>query len=166
MAKGLWLPKKKEIIVPANIWKRIGAFVIDLLIIDFIISPFTKVLENIIPIADFRKLENYLSSNMQVSNAMIFVTFAIGIISLLYFAILEYKYKQTIGKMIFKIYIASEDKELRLSQCIIRSLFIIPVIPFVFFMIIDPLYLLFSKTDKRLLEKWSKTKTLQTIIIG
>src|SRR3989344_7730122 len=126
MAKGLWLPKKKEIIVPANIWKRIGAFVIDLLIIDFIISPFTKVLENIIPIADFRKLENYLSSNMQVSNAMIFVTFAIGIISLLYFAILEYKYKQTIGKMIFKIYIASEDKELRLSQCIIRSLFIIP----------------------------------------
>lgn len=156
----LKLPKKKVIIANASILRRILAFLIDLLIINFIIiRPFRNVLLKLIPQMPFNEAYSYLLSNQQMNTAVLFVTVMISILALLYFVILDYKLSQTAGMMILGLYI--EPKEIRFWQALVRNLFIIPIFPFFLLWILDPVYLLFNKEGQRFTERLSNTKVVQ-----
>lgn len=89
-----------------------------------------------------------------------FAMFLMGTIVFLYFTILEYYIGQTIGKKILGLYVSGNRT---IKSCMIRNLFAFPIFPFRIFWILDPLFIIIKK--ERLLERWSKTNTVQVIDI-
>lgn len=154
------LPKQMMIKAPAPVWKRLLAFFIDFIIIDFFIfASFKKIIRTLVPENSGFSAYSYLAANPEVSNVLIAVSISAGILAMLYFTILEWGLSQTVGKIIMKLYVESDLKQLKLWQCLVRSMFIIPVFPFVLLWIVDPVYLFWKNT--RFSEILSKTKTIQ-----
>ena len=166
--RGLNLPKQRTFTGPAMIWRRILAFVADIALINLVVLfPFKKVVRGAIPeFSSYTEAYNFLVNNPSYTKDLTILYLAISFIVLLYFVILEYKIQQTPGKMILRISIVSETKKMSFWQALLRSLFIIPLFPFVLLWVIDPLFMIFTKTNQRLSEILSKTKTTETYIIG
>ena len=104
---------------------------------------------------------NYFINNPSLNNAILWVSIALSALTLSYFTILEWKLGQTLGKMILKINVKSEHKTIKIWQAFVRNLFLIPVFPFIALWIIDPLFMLFTKNNQRLMEILSKSKVVQ-----
>ena len=165
--KGLNLPKERTFKGPALIWKRILAFLADLLVLNLVVFfPFKKILSKMIPdLKSYSEAYNFILANQSYSKVIVLVSVVMALFAILYFVLLQYKLKQTIGMMLFNISVISEIKKLSVLQCIIRSIFLIPIFPFFLLWIIDPLFMIFTKTNQRLSEVLSKTKTVETYII-
>ena len=161
--KRLNLPKEKTFIGPALIWKRIAAFFIDILAINLVVLfPFRALFQNIVP-KDYSFSEAYrlLGSSTNYTGYISSISFAMSMLIILYFFMLERKMSQTIGKMLMKIYVASGNKDLKAWQLLARNLVFLPVFPFVLLWIIDPLFMFFTKTNQRLTEILSKTRVVE-----
>src|SRR3989338_4139958 len=161
--KRLNLPKEKTFIGPALIWKRIAAFFIDMLILNLIVLfPFRALFKSIIP-QDYSFSEAYrlLGSSANFTGYISSISLVMSIMVILYFFMLERKMSQTIGKMLMKIYVASDNKDLKAWQLLARNLVFLPVFPFVLLWIIDPLFMFFTKTNQRLTEILSKTRVVE-----
>jgi uncharacterized RDD family membrane protein YckC len=151
----------KTLYAQASIMKRLLAFAVDLLIINIVILfPFDRVYEKLFPTGSFSKTFEFLSSNTNNLSITI-VTLTVSLITILYFVILEKKLKQTPGKMLFKLYIDGQGKDLRYWQLFIRSMFLIPLFPFVLLWFIDPIIMFFNKDNQRLSEILSRTKVVE-----
>ena len=145
----------------ASIIRRFIAFIIDLLLLNFvIIAPFGRVITKSVP-KDFTKIREYMIAQPEISSKLFYMLVVIAIIMLLYFALCEYKLGQTLGKIIMKLHVKSDTKTLLFWQCVVRSLFMIPIFPLFLLIFIDPLVMIFTKNNKRLSEILSKTKTIQ-----
>lgn len=165
--KKLNLPKEKTFTGPASVWKRLIAFAIDLMIINLIILfPFRRLFQKIIPKStSFTETYNYLNQNSGFSTAITFLTVVVALLSILYFYMLEKKLHQSVGKMIFNIYVVSDNKELKGWQLLVRNIFLIPIFPFVLLWILDPIFMFFTKTNQRLSEILSKTKVIENYVM-
>jgi uncharacterized RDD family membrane protein YckC len=163
MAFDLKLPKKRVVLGPALLWKRILAVVIDFILIDIvIIGPFRTI---ILTLAGYKKgmgLSMVLSDPSNVHSITILFAF-ISLFVLVYFTLTEYTLGKTVGKMVMKLRVVSVvSSELPgFWSCLLRSLFVIPIAPFNFLWIIDPVYMMFNKENQRLTEYLGKTKTIQ-----
>lgn len=156
--RGLNLPKERSFVGPANALKRVTAFLIDMLVIYFVIGfPLNSLLKKMVPEAI--SLKDYFKYLMDQTfpPAVLFAILSLEIITVLYFIILEYNLKQSLGKMIMKIYIVSDKKELKIWQLAVRSLFLLVDLIWV----IDMVYYAFNKEKRRLLEVLSKTRTVE-----
>lgn len=158
--------KGKSVIAQASILKRIFAFIIDLLTIDIIILfPFKSLFKRVIPeTSSVSKTIETLSSG-SYDTLISVVTLAASFIAIAYFVVLEKNLGQTIGKRLLNLYVVSQTKELKYWQTIIRSIFLIPLFPFVLLWVIDPLVMLFTKENQRLSEILSKTKVVEKYIL-
>ncbi|MBL7054203.1 RDD family protein [Candidatus Woesearchaeota archaeon] len=157
----LKVPKQKTFTGPALIWKRVLAFVIDMLIINFIILfPFRTLFQKMIPASLSIKETFELANSGELNSLVILISVFASILMMLYFIILEGRLKQSIGKILTNIYVVSEAKEFKFWQLLIRNLFLIPVFPFILLWIADPIFMLFTKGNKRLSEILSKTKVV------
>ena len=139
--------KLNKIVAPVRLWKRVTAFLIDYALIGLII---------VYPFKDFfTKSENY--SVLNSSKDIALATFIIVVLTLLYWTLLEYLLKQSVGKAFFNIYVRSKDKkELKLWQCVVRNLSKISLI----ILFLDSLQLLFKKDYQRYFEKISNTEVV------
>jgi len=133
---------------PASYWKRFVAYMIDVFIIYLII---------VIPFGDHLKKFDNTFTFLQADKSLFFISLIIVLLTLLYFVILEFKYKQTIGKMFFDIYVASEKGDLSLQQIILRNI----TKPFSIVFIIDVAYMLFKRNNQRLFEVFSNTLVVE-----
>jgi len=165
--RGLNLPKERTFAGPALVWKRLLAFLADLLIINLILFfPFKKIIQKSIPqFSSYSEVYSFLYSNQGYTKMLTTISLIMSIFAVLYFAWIEYKIQQTPGKMLFNISVVTETKNLAFWQCLVRSLFIIPIFPFFLLWIIDPIFLFFTKTNQRLSEIISRTKTVEEYII-
>lgn len=165
--KKLNLPKEKTFTGPASVWKRAFAFVVDLLVINLIILfPFRRLFQKIIPkSASFTETYNFLNQNSGFSAAISSLTIIVALLSILYFYFLEKRLHQSIGKMLFNIYVVSDNKEIKGWQLLVRNIFLIPVFPFILLWVLDPIFLFFTKTNQRLSEILSKTKVIENYAI-
>ena len=158
------MPKRNQNMIKykeqVSIWKRGFAFIIDMIIIQFIVSlNFNKFLEDSLgsdkSLIDLFNtgLENY--STLQPKLLLISIVTAIA--ALIYFTLMEFKLRQTLGKMIFKIRIISSNKKLEFYQVLLRnipkSLFFINYTIWIF--LIDIIY--YNFTRKRLFDKIAQT---------
>ena len=146
--------------IPALLWKRIAAFIVDILVLELtVLTPFRNVIERAIPI-------NHLSfsalNNIQVSGSLAVALLLMGLLSVLYFALCESILGQTVGKMLFHLRVAGIGNPPGFWQCFIRSMFLLPVFPFIMFWMVDPLYMFFTSSSQRLLERWSRTATVES----
>jgi len=156
--------KRKTIIMEAPVWKRVLAFLIDYIIINsLIIFPFNNLMEKILNTSDISKILSMISNNNINTSALIYISLFMSIMALLYFAILESKLNQTIGKIIMKIYIINtKNPKERISffQAIIRGLGVFLIFTLPIITLLDAAYVYFNKDKQRMLERVSKTKTI------
>src|SRR3989344_6913912 len=159
----LKLPKKKTFTGPALIWKRIAAFLIDMAIINlFVLFPFRKLFDSIVPKNySFSESYKFLSTSADFTGFISSVSFIMSIFIILYFYLVEKKMQQTIGKAIMKIYIVSDNIELKKWQLLVRNIVFIPLFPFILLWLADPLFMLFNKSNQRLSEILSRTRVVQ-----
>lgn len=147
----------KTFLGPAQIWKRIVAFLIDMLLINvFVIMSFSPyILKAINP------------NTYEINPGFGGLFLAIGLLILAYFSILEYLIAQTPGKILMNLYVISLDgKLLTMKQTILRSLFLVPIFPFYYLITMDPIFMLFNKNFQRLTEFFGKTIIIQQYNIG
>ena len=165
--KSLNLPKQRVVRGPASTWKRLFAFIIDMFIINLILwMPFRGKIEMVMPKnMDFGQALEFSASNPGVTSVLSFMIIIMGLIALLYFALLEYKLGQTIGKILMKIFVISDKKRLGFFQALVRSMYLIFIFPFWLLFIIDPIFLLLNKNHQRLSEILSKTRTVQDYVM-
>lgn len=135
---------KKEV---ASFTRRIIAYLIDVVVVNFLIlSPFK---------ASFNTSKSIFSLSL-ITKDFVIVSISLAALSLLYWSLLEYSVKQSLGKMITRIYVSSTKKQLTLKQCFIRN--IPKLVGIVLFL--DVLYALINKTHQRYFEKLSDTEVL------
>lgn len=151
--------KLKVKFFPASLWKRAFAYVIDVFVINLvIIMPFQKVLEDLGKgFADKGFFETYkllAQSELQsILPKLFFIFTIISLLSVLYWAILEYKIGQSVGKILFKIHVKPQTKVLTFWQCFLRNVTKISTLP----LILDASYMIFTRGYQRYFEKLSKT---------
>ena len=142
-----------------SIWKRGFAFLIDVIIIQFIVNlNFSKVLDTELSDKSLVELFNYsLENHSSLEPKLLLISIVTAVSALIYFILFEWKLRQTIGKMILKIKVNSETKTLEFWQALVRN---IPKAAFfvnytVWIFLIDLIY--HSFTRKRLFDKLAKT---------
>ena len=151
--------KGKTFLGQASVLKRIIAFLIDIVIIYFILLPFILIiLIRIVPETGSITETMNILNNSYVAQI---VNFFVFLIALLYFMRLEMKLNQTPGKILLNLYVKSQTKDLKYWQLFVRSMFLIPLFPFVLLWIIDPIVMFFTKENQRLSEILSKTKVVE-----
>ena len=153
----------KRYYAKASVLKRLLAFIVDIIIINLtILWPFRKTMENMLPKYDsFSQTFDYISKNHDLNGSLTIIMFCVSLLTILYFYLLEKKLGQTVGKMLFGLYVKSAEKELKGWQIFARSVFLIPAFPFILLWIIDPIVMLFNRENQRLSEIVSKTKVVE-----
>ncbi|MBL7051804.1 MAG: RDD family protein [Nanoarchaeota archaeon] len=141
----------KKILPNVALWKRIIAYLIDLLVISFLImTPLMRFTER--P-ATFSEIFTSITSTQTIT-----VSILVSLLSLFYWAYLEYKFGQSVGKIIMKLSVKSTlRKKLSFTQTVIRSITKLSTI----LIILDTLYMLYKKGNQRYFEIISKTKVIE-----
>ncbi|MBR9690217.1 RDD family protein [Candidatus Woesearchaeota archaeon] len=160
MAK-LNLPKQRTTEFFANPLKRIAAFFIDLLILDFVVaSAFSSYFTRVLPSKGYFDAYAYVSANPEIISQIYSALVAMSLLMILYFAYMEHKYNQTVGKMLFHIYVRpKQGKKITFWQSALRSIFLMPVFPIFLLWIVDPVLMLIK--GERFSEIISKTQTVE-----
>ena len=145
--------------MPASLWKRASAYLIDVFIINFVvIFPFKEMIR-IDSGASFRETYTYLSSAPELSYKLFLVFVAIGALTILYWAVFEYRLKQSIGKMLMHISVKSVNGNLSFRYAVIRNLSKVSSLLLAF----DVIYMLYKKSNRRYLEVVSKTEVVEGV---
>jgi hypothetical protein len=148
----LKLPRARVHLLDAPAWRRILAFLADLLVIDVIIvGPFERFYQDI-------KMGSIAESLAAIPPQAVAATVAIGFLALLYFMLMEHVLGSTVGMSVFGLAVAGDRT---FWQCLVRNLYALPFFPFTLFWIIDPVLLFWRK--ERLLERWSSTSTVLVV---
>ncbi len=148
---------------PAPLLKRGFAYIIDVLIIDLVIVlPFNKIIKNIQGNdAGFFYNYKFLLNNPEKTSQLLLISLVIGALSLAYWTILEFKLRQSIGKIIMNIKVMSKKKNFSVMQCFVRN--ISKVITLL--LLIDIIYLLIKrKNSQRYFEKISDTIVTEEVL--
>jgi uncharacterized RDD family membrane protein YckC len=154
------LPKKRKMKAEAGFIRRTIAFIIDMLIMQFtIITFFENIFSSQLP-SDIRHML-YVEPSSSVYAASIFIALMIFI----YFTFTEFITGKSIGKKVMSIKVESTQDELKLSQVLLRNLALLPFFPFIILWIADPLFMMFSKNQKRLSDILAKTRVIQVMRI-
>jgi uncharacterized RDD family membrane protein YckC len=149
--------------VSASIWKRIGAFLIDMLIV-YVIVVFSlgdKLLPPLEEAASFAETYAAVAKSSGISDG---ISFVFSTLFFMYYMMLERKFGQSLGKMVVNIYVVAaipDKKDISGMQNLGRSLFLIPFFPFMLLWFVDWVSIFFSKDSQRLSEILSKTKVIE-----
>ncbi len=156
MAKKL---TKKDFLAPASLTRRTLAYLVDSLILNFILlSPILKEIKNIVgENISFGASYEFFVNNPQKVSVVLVLGLVLVILTILYYSILEFKLRQTIGKMLFDIKVISKKANFKYSQTLIRNLSKPISILFIF----DVLYLILKKQNQRFFEKISNTTVMR-----
>jgi len=145
----------KKKLRPAQLWRRVMAYLVDLIIVSFvIISPLKPILD--LPKKGLAVMD-YLRSSGNMSNFLL-VSFIVSVMVVLYWAVFEFYFQQTIGASLFKLKVRSLNKKNpSFMQCLIRNLTKIST----FVLLIDALYIVITGRNQRYLEMLSRTETVE-----
>jgi uncharacterized RDD family membrane protein YckC len=141
----------------ALISKRILAFILDFIIISLLVLP------AYLPVAkDYEGLSfEEISQRVENDEYLLMLPFYTGIIAFFYFTLLEFSFSQTFGKKAFGIYVVSLSGKMTFSKALLRSFILLDLPFFGILRAFDFVYALFNPNNQRLLEQFSKTKSIQ-----
>ncbi|MBN1544813.1 RDD family protein [Candidatus Woesearchaeota archaeon] len=162
------LPEKSVFYGPANLWKRMLAFLLDIFVLDFfVLSIFSGMAEMVVGnTKDVLLVYKMLQQDTSQVQALTMIFTIIIMLALAYFVLLQYAVGQTAGCMLLNIYVVAQTGENKfgmpsLLQSFVRNMFIIPTIPFILLWIADPVFLFFGKRGQRLTEWLSTTMVIE-----
>ena len=139
----------KKVVKVVPLWKRIFAYVIDAILISIIIASPLMIKETGESFSDF--------VNLVLSSEFWLATIIIGVLTMVYWTFLEWKFGQSVGKIFFKIKSVNvNDKQISVSQAFIRNLSKLSSV----ILFLDVIYMLISKGNQRFFERISNTKVV------
>lgn len=155
----LRLLRKKTFEAP--IWSRIGSYLFDLIIVNFIVTvPFNKFLTANLPITQsITEIQKYLTANPEKMLIISIAAILMAIISILYWAALEYNLGQSVGELLFRLKIKSGTKTLNFWQCFVANI----SKPFPLVFLVDLIYLSLIKQNQRYFEKLAGLELVKEI---
>lgn len=135
----------------APFWKRVLAFIFDVIIIDIVILyPFDSLFGKF----DINNFVGVYSTKITI--ALMFIL----ILTYIYWVAFEWKVGQTPGKLLFNLYVAGRER-VKFEQILIRNL----SKPFILILFVDVAYMFFKKENQRFFEKMSNTFVIERVII-
>jgi len=144
--------------MPASLLKRTFAYLIDVIVVNFVIMwPFKEIIN--IKTDNFSETYNILASTPGLTYKLFLSFLVIGTLSILYWAVFEYRIKQSIGKMIMNISVKPLSGELSFRAAVLRNLSKISSLLLAF----DVAYMLYKKTNQRYLEELSNTEVIEGV---
>lgn len=145
-------PRSTVIESPASFWRRAFALVVDVLIIDLIVTaPFTTLFA---PLVAKLQAGSWLApSYTSAQLAMMAIVF---LLAYAYFALFEYTLGQTPGMMLADTRVRGQ---VRLWQAAVRNAFLIPFGPVLFLWVIEPILVALNRQS--LLERLTGTRTIR-----
>ena len=141
--------------MPAPLWKRVLAYIVDALVLAFILSPLEPLAPSYSSFTDFFQQFTTPIYTVQFFFSVLFVL----LFTLAYWSVLEYRFQQTLGKYFFSLKVISEQKELRFSQCLLRNVSKISSL----LLFLDVLYMIFARTSQRYSETLAHTEVIQHV---
>jgi uncharacterized RDD family membrane protein YckC len=148
----LRLPPQRVYVKDASLLRRLGAFVADLLLLDFaVFSSFGSLLLGSFDIGQA------LREGFTLSPAAYAAAVVMALLGLAYFSLFEYVLGQTPGMMLLNI----RAVNVTLWRAAVRNAYMVPLFPFPLLWVIEPVHLALRKT--RLLEVISRTRTIEYI---
>lgn len=144
---------RKEI--PAPLWKRIVAYLIDTILLALILSPLGSFDTNYTSFSEF--IQSFSTTTYTVQ--FFFSILLILVLSLAYWTLLEYKFQQTLGKYLLCLQVISERKQLSFSQCLVRNISKLSNI----LLLADVLYMFFAHTSQRYSETLAHTEVTSRV---
>ncbi len=142
--------------MPAPLWKRGVAYVVDALILSFVLWPLQPADLSFTSLSDF--YSRLISSTLFTLQFMV-VLVLITVLSLAYWSVLEYRFHQTLGKYFLRIAVRSEMKTLTFYQCFLRNVAKLSSV----LLFLDSLYMLFTHSSQRYTETLAKTEVIQLV---
>lgn len=137
--------------IEAGFFKRFFAYLIDILILFLaVIMPLKS------KISDMASLD-LLKIGLDIGTKYFSVVSEIAVLVVLYFAVLEWKLGQTVGKMILKIKVVAEDDKFTFSRALLRNLTKFSSL----LLFIDSINILLRRGNKRFLDQLANTKVVQ-----
>ena len=156
------IPRRKSFQAPANLLRRGLAFLVDLIVLDtLILFPLRNLIMGIVPLGTMSDNLQLFTQNPYAANLIFLIFLYASILSICYFTFLEYWFGQSIGKMLLGLHVVSSDGDLGFWRVLARNLFLLPVIPFILLWLIDPLWIIFSKENKRLSDVFVKANVVE-----
>lgn len=144
--------------MPASLLKRTFAYLIDVIIVNFVIMwPFKEIID--IKIDNFSETYNILSSTPGLTYKLFMAFLVVGALSILYWAVFEYRLKQSIGKMAMNISVKPLSGELSFRAAVLRNLSKISSL----LLVLDVVYMIYKKTNQRYLEELSNTEVIDGV---
>ena len=166
----LKLPKPMVFMANASLWKRGAAFLIDLVILNAIVmAPFRSLIQKSIQVTDFSTALSSVMQDSGLSGLLITISLIVSLLAVLYFAVLESRIGQSVGKLILGIYVVKEEPGKITAKkdipgfftCLAKSLVLLPFFPFFILWLVDPLWMVFSKNRQRLSEVITRTRVIE-----
>lgn len=146
---------KKEAVVKATFFRRVIAYLLDVIIITLVIGlPLGYAYDNMDDGSfskEFIKTPKFNYKDMIMSTLF-------GMLTVLYWAVFEFKIQQSPGKSFLGLYVVSTSKEkLTFWRAVTRNVVKVSTL----FLILDCLYMFFRKTNQRYTEKIANTQVLR-----
>lgn len=146
-------------IMPASLLKRALAYFIDVIAVNFVVMWSFKEIISINTTGNFSETYNYLASTPGLTYKLLLVFLAIGTLTILYWAVFEYRLRQSIGKMIMNISVKPLSGELSFRAAVLRNISKISSL----LLALDVVYMLYKKTNQRYLEELSDTEVVEGV---
>lgn len=144
---------------PAALWKRVVAYLIDALIVNFIVVfPFRERIR-LDSVSSFSETYNYLSSAPGLSYKLFLVFLAIGTLTILYWAVFEYRLKQSVGKMAMNLSVRHVTGNMSFRSAVVRNLSKVSTL----ILALDVAYMIYKKSNRRYLEIISNTEVVEGV---
>jgi len=142
------LPKERVYVREAPFLKRTLAFLADLLLLDFTaFTSFSFITQTTID----RVLAGTLAPSVYAAGIVM------SLITLVYFSLFTWLLGQTPGMMLLRL----KTTHMTLWKAFVRNCYFLPVFPFPFLLVTEPLYLAWRK--RRWLERLTGTRTIEQI---
>ncbi len=147
--------EKNDMVV--SLWRRAFAYVIDLIIISFVIFVPLKGFFEDVPEGEFEAVLSYFSQYQTFSLNFFIVSFIAALLTVLYWALLEFYLSQSVGKMAMKIKVVDVNgRKMNFRQCFLRN--VTKVSTFVLFL--DLIYGIITRSYRRYFEVITHTKVV------
>ncbi len=144
--------KLEERYLPATIWKRVFAYLLDSLIISVVIAlPFQKLFPK-----DAANYAFFLQNPGEIGKMLLLVLLTAAM-TVLYWSIFEYKFGQTLGKLILKIEVKAVSGKLTFYNFLLRNASKMSTL----LLAIDCWPLITGRSHQRHLERMSNTEVME-----
>ena len=137
----------------AAFWRRVIAYIIDVMVVSFVVvGPFSNKL--VTSVEGESVMELFANVQSTFTTEAFIIGIVVSLLTLLYWTFLEWKFNQSVGKMLLRIQVF--PKKISFNQAMLRNVTKLST----FILVLDVVYMFVTKGNQRFFEKLSNTMVI------